>query len=265
VKPVLEIVRPAVATTIQDRGRYGHRSAGLARSGAMDQGSLDASNQLAGAPQGSAAVEFGPGPAEIRILQRTTIAFAGAKRAGAPWWETIEAKEGQTFSLENPSDGNWSYLAVEGGVDSPLVAGSRSTNLREGIGSLLQRGAFIVSQDEPIQPQTVNPLLMQGPVRVFGELPGRWKVSTRIDRMGYQLEGSISEPLAQDAWSEPVLPGCIQIYPAGLPVVLMVEGSTVGGYKVGAVVHSHDLRLVAQARSGKRLDFTHASEETTFR
>lgn len=254
MKPVLEVVRPAVATTIQDRGRYGHRSAGLARSGAMDQESLDAANQLAGAPQGSAAVEVGPGPAEIRILQTTTIAFAGAKRAGAPWWETIEAKEGQMFSLKNPFDGNWSYLAVAGGVEAPVVAGSRSTNLREGIGNLIQSGFRISPAANAENPTDAARLDMQGTIRVFGDLAGTWSVSTRIDRMGYQLKGSTLPPGPPDAWSEPVLPGCVQIYPSGMPVVLMAEGSTVGGYKVVVVVHSEDLRFVAQARPGTKLD-----------
>lgn len=274
MNPVLEIARPAVATSIQDRGRYGHRAAGLARAGAMDRAALDAANLLAGAPPGSAAIEFGPGPFAIRILASTTIAFAGAFREKAPWWETIAAKEGQAFGVRSARDGNWSYLAIAGGVAAPVVAGSRSTNLREGIGGLLEKGDPVSPQDAPIDPQQANPLAMQGPVRIFGELPGIWKVSTRIDRMGYQLArrgdsqdlpGSKLKPGPPDAWSEPVLPGCIQIYPSGLPVVLMAEGSTVGGYRVAAVVVSEDLRLVAQATPGRRLDFTQSGEESTFR
>jgi allophanate hydrolase subunit 2 len=265
MKPVLEIVRPAVATTIQDRGRYGHRSEGLARSGAMDQQSLEVANQLAGAQKGSAAIEFGPGPFEIRILEETTIAFAGALRDGAPWWETIEGRKDETFTLKNPSDGNWSYLAISGGIDALLIAGSRSTNLREGIGNLIESGHLIRPRADANPPAESAPLELHGPIRFFGDLPGKWSVSGRIDRMGYQLEGSTLLPGPPDAWSEPMLPGCVQIYPSGIPVILMSDASTVGGYLVTAVILSSDLRFVAQTRPGGSLDLTQSPDLPTLK
>ena len=258
MNPVLRIIRPAVATSIQDQGRFGRRATGFARSGAMDPTSLEVANLLAGAHRDSAGLEFGPGPFEFEALASCTIAFGGAHREGAPWWETIEAEPGMQFSLSGPRDGNWSYLAAAGGIAEPITAGSRSMNLREGIGRLLAQGEVISFEGTPGPPQHVEPLVMRGQVRIFGNLPGKWRVSTRIDRMGYQLEGPALVPGPADELSEPVLPGCIQVYPSGLPVVLMAEGSTVGGYQVAAVVHSDDLRMVAQSRSGDNLDFIEA-------
>ncbi|MBW3588747.1 MAG: hypothetical protein KY429_04955 [Actinobacteria bacterium] len=251
----LKIIRPAVATSIQDQGRFGSRAAGFSRSGAMDPASLETANLLAGAAADSAGLELGPGPFEVEIQRTCLIAFGGAIRDGAPWWETIEARAGMKFSLSGPLDGNWSYLSIGGGVAAQVIHGSRSTNLREGIGNPITTGDLISPAADPRTPAPAGPPPMKGPVRIFGSLPGEWRVSNRIDRMGYQLEGSMLASGPGAEWSEPVLPGCIQLYPSGLPVVLMAEGSTVGGYRVVAVVHSADLRLISQSRPGERVDF----------
>lgn len=251
----LKIMRPAVATSIQDQGRFGSRAAGFSRSGAMDPASLEIANLLAGAAADAAGLEFGPGPFEVEIQKTCVIAFGGAMREGAPWWETIEARAGTRFRLPGPLDGNWSYLSIGGGVAGQIIHGSRSTNLREGIGNPITEGELISAAEDPLPPTPAGPPRMKGPVRIFGSLPGKWRVSNRIDRMGYQLEGDMLASGPGAEWSEPVLPGCIQLYPSGLPVVLMAEGSTVGGYRVVAVVHSADLRLISQCRPGERVDF----------
>ena len=164
-------------------------------------------------------------------------------------------KRGDRIELGGAVGGVWSYIAVAGGVDAPAVLGSRSTNVREGIGRWLGRDDVLVSAGQAIQPEDVDPPAIRGPVRIFGELPGSWRCSTRMDRMGYHLEGEQLQAGRSAEWSEPMLPGCVQILPSGMPVVLMVEGSTVGGYEIRAVVHSEDLRLVAQTPPGELVEF----------
>lgn len=250
---MIRIVRPAVATSIQDLGRFGRRAEGLSRSGAMDSVSLRLANRAAGALEGSAAIEFGPGPLTFEVLADGVIAFGGAPRRGAVWWESVEVARGDRFELSSPIEGVWSYLSIAGGVEAPVVAGSRSTQVREGIGKWLEPGDTIDAGREVADPRAVDPPPLQGPVRIFGELPGKWSVGGRIDRMGYQLEGERLLPGAADEWSEPVLPGCIQVDPAGVPTILMAEDPVAGGYEVRAVVHSDDLRLVAQTTAGMAL------------
>jgi allophanate hydrolase subunit 2 len=252
---MIRLLRPAVAASIQDQGRFGHRAKGFARSGAMDPQSLRLANLAAGAPVTAAGLEFGPGPLAFEVTRSGKIAFGGAGRRGASWWETVEVSSGESFDLSAPSEGTWSYLAVGGGLEAPVVAGSRSTNVREGIGRWLDAGSELTTAGAVAEPRRVEPAPMSGPVRIFGELPGSWRVSSRRDRMGYQLDGDLLQPGPADEWSEPVLPGCIQVMPSGVPVVLMVEGSTMGGYRVAAVVHSEDLRLIAQTPAGSPLKF----------
>jgi allophanate hydrolase subunit 2 len=222
----------------------------------MDSLSLGIVNRLSGAQPNAAGIEFGPGPASFEVVARCTISFGGAPRDGAPWWRSLEVENGQTFELSSPREGNWSYLALEGGIDAPVIKGSRSTNVREGIGDWLKAGDVLRTSDANADPEEeAEGPPMQGPVRIYGDISGEWRVGTRTDRMGYQLDGGRLRPGRPDEWSEPVLPGFVQVLPSGLPIVLMPEGSTVGGYPVAGAIHSEDLRLVAQTRPGDPLRF----------
>ena len=252
---MIRVLTPAIATSIQDQGRVGYRMLGICRSGAMDRASLAAANRLAGAAWRSAGIELGPGPFSVEVTSHGTLAFAGAPRQGAPWWETIDVDPGDTFDLSGPLDGMWSYLAIGGGVDAPVVMGSRSTSVREGIGNWLQPGDVASAGGAVAAPSQVEQLPITGDIRVFGKLRGEWTVGDRVDRMGYLLESPKVEGGRADLWSEPLLPGCIQIPPSGSPIVLMAESPTVGGYTIGGVVHSQDLRLVSQTPPGGTLNF----------
>jgi hypothetical protein len=55
--------------------------------------------------------------------------------------------------------------------------------------------------------------------------------------------------------SEGTVPGCVQVPPSGLPVVLLQDAPTTGGYPVLGVVHPEDLAVLAQLRPGERLRF----------
>lgn len=250
---MIRIVAPAIATSVQDQGRFGSRMVGFGRSGAMDPESLRAANRAAGAYAGSAGVEFGPGALVIETTTAGTLAFGGAPRPGAPWWQTLEVEPGERFELGSPTEGMWSYLAVGGGIDAPLIMGSRSTSVREGIGRWLMPGDVLTASGQAAAPETPPGPAMSGEIRVIGGLSGEWTVGARVDRMGYRLEGRMVPGGRSDLHSEPLLPGCIQIPPNGKPIVLMAEGPTVGGYTIGGVIHSEDLRLVAQTPPGGRL------------
>lgn len=252
---MIRIIKPAVSMSVQDRGRYGHRAEGFTSSGAMDPLSLEAANRAAGAPDGSAGIEFGPGHLVIEAVEKGTIAFGGAPRLGAPWWEPIEVQAGKRIELAGAQEGWWSYLCLAGGVEAPVVLGSRSTTVREGIGSWMKKGDEVGPAGEAAASEFVEPPPLRGPVRIFGGLPGAWKVGSAIDRMGYALEGEPMGPAPAEEWSEPVLPGCVQLLPSGLPVVLMAEAPTVGGYRLAGAVHSEDLRLIAQSPPEAGLEF----------
>ena len=57
-----------------------------------------------------------------------------------------------------------------------------------------------------------------------------WLVSMQSDRAGYRLEGVGLESGRLRMLSAPVAVGTVQIPPNGLPIVLLRDGPTVGGY-----------------------------------
>lgn len=250
---MIRLITAAVATSVQDQGRRRGRMLGLTRSGAMDPAALAAANRAAGTYWDAAGIEFGPGLLVVEVTAPGTIAFGGAPRPGAPWWQTIAVDPGDRFELGPPAEGMWSYLAVAGGIDAPVILGSRSASPREGIGSWLTPGTVLEAGSQVADTAAIDPLPMTGEVRVYGELRGEWRVGNRVDRMGYQLAGRTLPGGRSDLSSEPLLPGCIQVPPNGLPIVLMAECPTVGGYTLAGVVHSDDLRLVAQTRPEQKL------------
>jgi antagonist of KipI len=84
----------------------------------------------------------------------------------------------------------------------------------------------------------------------------RFQLSGKSDRMGLRLTGeAFSVPGGGEPWSRPVVPGTVQLPPDGLPIVLMSEGQTNGGYLQLGQVASIDLPRLAQARPGAEIVF----------
>lgn len=88
---------------------------------------------------------------------------------------------------------------------------------------------------------------------------GSWTVSADSNRVGIRLEGRPLERLpgfeGRELPSEGMVTGALQVPPSGLPTVFLADHPVTGGYPVIAVVHSADLRLLAQVRPGQRLRF----------
>lgn len=148
----LEIMRPGMLTTIQDRGRFGYRRDGVVIAGAMDQWALRIANLIVGnldfrseslsqSPDDAfAAIEFFLVGPTIDFHQDTIFAIYGGCwsaslndepiRCGMPYL----AKVGERLEIRDATAGAWGYLAINGVFDIPKVLGSRSTHVRSSIG-----------------------------------------------------------------------------------------------------------------------------------
>lgn len=93
-----------------------------------------------------------------------------------------------------------------------------------------------------------------------------WKISARSDRTGYRLSGDPIHPTeVVEMRSHGVVPGVIQVPPAGEPIVQMSDANTAGGYPKIAGVIEADLWRLGQARIGTLLRFapaTHAEAKS---
>lgn len=173
------------------------------------------------------------------------------------------------------------YLAFAGGVDVPIRLGSRSTNLKCGLGgyegrALVKGDCFEIGETkiyyEELKNRKMSPSnygnewevhVVMGPQEeVFTEevktcfLKSVYTIGGESDRMGYRLEGpKITSDRGVDIVSEGIAFGSIQIPANGKPIILMADHQTVGGYAKIASVCFFDLPKLAQARPGDKLRF----------
>ncbi|WP_159236070.1 5-oxoprolinase subunit PxpC [Raoultella terrigena] len=286
---MLKMIRAGMYTSVQDAGREGQRRSAISRCGALDKPSLTIANLLVGNDANAAALEITLGQVDIEFERDCWFALTGAACEatvdGRPVWVgwRTAAQAGQHLVLKNPQYGIRSYLAVAGGIDVPVVLGSRSTDLKVGIGGLegrrLQDGDRLKlgkASREFSGPQGVRQLPIGNRIRA---LPGPeyhefdsasqasfwrspWQLSAQSNRMGYRLQG---QPLVRttdrEMLSHGLLPGVVQVPHSGQPIVLMNDAQTTGGYPRIASIIEADMYQLAQIPLGQPIHFVPCSLE----
>ncbi len=285
---IFQTLKPGLFTTVQDIGRHGYLKYGVPISGAMDQFSLTMANLLVANNENAACLEttlIGP---ELQALAEVQIAITGGNCTSkinnhtVSLWQTLTMREGDVLSFGRMESGCRAYIAVRGGIDVPLVLGSRSTYARGGFGGncgrQLKAGDVINGfdakplLDEHRLPKELVPRfsgyfkanVILGPqARMFTEkgietlLSSPYRVTLEADRMGYRLEGSTIEHRGKaDIVSDALLPGAIQVPKNGKPILIMKDAQTTGGYPKIAVVVAFDLSILGQAKPDDKIEFS---------
>ncbi len=296
---MIEILTGSALNTVQDLGRTGFMNLGISHGGAMDRLAMAHGNILLGNPPDAAGIEVAFFPFRLRFHAPTSFALTGARTTARlddlalpPDW-AMTAQAGQTLSLGTPTCGARAYVSFAGGLDVPIKLGSRSTDLKGGFGGFqgraLQRGDRLdclpADGAPPLPPhgfglarRTILPAREDAlhirvlPAAEYASfttgaqhrfVTQDWQVSARANRAGYQFDGTaplaLSRPL--NLFSHGIVPGTVQVPPAGMPIVQMADANTCGGYPKIATVIAPDLRLLAQAPVGTTVRFvavTHA-------
>ncbi len=139
---MIEVERPGLQTTVQDLGRPGWRASGVPAGGAMDPWAARAANRLVGNPDGAALLEIALAGPTLRFDAAATVAWVGGgleaggggrALAGGVTWGLAA---GSRLELGRTLGGARAWLAIGGGLDVPVVLGSRSTELAGGFGGL---------------------------------------------------------------------------------------------------------------------------------
>jgi antagonist of KipI len=175
----------------------------------------------------------------------------------------------------------YSYLSVSGGIDVPVVLGSRSTSLRARFGGYearplrpgdrLARGPVHGNITPRRMPASWLPTYLGShrvrvvlgpqeaaftPRGIQAFLGSAYTIGAQSDRMGYRLEGPrVEHRSGADIVSDGTPAGAVQIAGDGLPLVLLADRGTTGGYAKIATIASVDLPRVAQSQPGDRLFF----------
>ena len=281
---VLEILRPGPQSIVVDRGRFGFRAIGVAWCGAMDAPALQRALTRLSERGDAAALEIAYGGFACRFSHAAQFSLAGAdceaRLDGAALAAecAVDVAGGATLELRPPTAGSRTILAVRGGIDVPPVMGSRTTDLAAGMGGFA--GRALLRGDRIPLGDTVSCALTHedAPGAGHGEPSVRvmrtheherfsstsraafwsqaWNLSHQSNRMGYRFDGpQLAFEDRAPVRSHAVFPGVIQVPPDGMPIVLMSDAHTTGGYPKIGVVIPEDLWRVAQMRAGERLRF----------
>ena len=141
----IEVIKPGLATSVQDAGRPGYYNIGIPISGGLDQYSLRAANLLVGNDEGAAVLEatlLGP---ELLFRQAAIVAVTGAEAAPKlngkpqPRNESFAVRADDRLGFDFMRAGARIYIAIAGGIDLPPVLGSRSTYALGALGGFAGR------------------------------------------------------------------------------------------------------------------------------
>jgi biotin-dependent carboxylase-like uncharacterized protein len=290
----MEIVSPGLLTTIQDAGRKGYGRFGVSQSGPMDKRAFRLANMLVGNDRDATQLEMTLLGATVRFGADVMVALTGANMqpslngSPAPMYQAFAVRAGDVLAMGMAVTGCRAYLAVSGGLDAPLVLGSRSTTPKNRLGGLegwpLRAGdavgfcdgsaaghgvcAATVTQGRRIAPE-ITPAgvktlrVVMGPQDdaftpqgIHDFLHTDFRISNESDRMGYRLQGArIAHKTDGNILSDGIAMGSVQVPGDGSPILMMADRQSIGGYAKIAVVASVDLPVAAQCRPGDAIRF----------
>jgi biotin-dependent carboxylase-like uncharacterized protein len=302
----IRVLKPGLATTVQDLGRPGYYHIGIPLSGGMDRHALAAANLLVGNPEGAAVLEavfMGP---ELEFTADATIAVTGAdlppKLDGVPreTWTSFKVKRGQILSFDFLKQGARAYIAVSGGIDVPVVLGSRSTYALGALGGFKGR-KLEAGDDLPVGSDSTSVKEGRTVARQLRGLPGAmptelrvmpglywhriteaagqgffadtWKVAPEADRIGYRFKGGkplefVPREPPFGAGSDPsnITDACypygsIQVPGGTEPIVLHRDAVSGGGYFMVGTIISADMDLIGQLQPNTQIRFVKVEME----
>lgn len=289
----IKIFKSGLLTLIQDKGRNGYQQYGVSVSGVMDSFSHRAANILVGNSENEATFEatiIGPG---IEFADDMVIAVTGGdmspeiNKRPIPMWKSVLVKAGDQLEFKAIKTGCRCYIAFAGGIDVPSIMGSKSTYTRGNIGghegralkvgdvinitepkkSLKELSGNWMSQDVYSYTNSIEIRVVAGPQEDAFTYEGlktfyssEYTVSNECDRMGYRLSGNeIQHKEGADIISDGITMGAIQVPGHGMPIIMMADRQTTGGYTKIANVITVDLPKVAQAKPGDKFTFRKVS------
>lgn len=283
--PAITVLDPGPQTTVQDLGRAGQLRSGIPPSGPVDRVSLIVANRLVGNSDDAAGLECTVMGPRLEVAAAGAIAVTGADMPvavngnEAPAWTTIPVRPGDLVRVGPARAGVRGYIAFAGGIDVPLVLGSRSTYLRGRLGGLqgraLRKGDRlrlfpapapalraltsppVDFEDEPTLRVVLGPQAHRFTDEGIATLLGHaYAMLPQSDRMGARLSGPrIAHGSGHDIISDGIALGSIQVPGDGQPIALLVDRQSTGGYTKVATICSFDIGRLGQVKPGQRVRF----------
>jgi biotin-dependent carboxylase-like uncharacterized protein len=295
----IEVIKPGLATTVQDLGRPSYYNIGIPLSGALDQYALRAANLLVGNEEGAAGLEIALMGPDLVFGAPAIVAITGAETTpkingeARPRNESFAVRAGDRLTFDYMKSGARAYLAIAGGIDVPVVLGSRSTYALGALGGFSGRklaagdklpvgsarpgaraGRALAAELVPTYPKSLELRVLPGlyfyrltdeAAKTFFE--DTWTVAPEADRIGYRYRkgrplsfrerkqpfGAGSDPSNIVDAGYPY--GSIQV-PGGLePIILHRDAVSGGGYAMIGTVISADMDRIGQMQPNNQARF----------
>ncbi|THF63293.1 5-oxoprolinase subunit C family protein [Pseudothauera rhizosphaerae] len=290
-----EILSPGAYASLQDAGRRGWRHIGVPWAGALDARLMRIANVLVGNAENTPVIECFDGglhlaacdgPLHVAVAGHAALEVdRGAERRAAAPWRSLTLAPGDSLRIRRMEAGRIAVVAIAG-LTVPRMLGSAATYTRAQLGGMdgraLAAGTRLQAAAAPGHAERVLPAAPApetGPCTLRA-VPGpqddhftpealhtffsaEYRVSPQADRMGVRLDGpALAHRGAPEIVSDATVPGSVQVPGNGLPIVLLADAQTAGGYPKIATVIGADLPRLAQCRPGDGLRFTAVSAET---
>ncbi|MEZ6137149.1 MAG: biotin-dependent carboxyltransferase family protein [Pirellulaceae bacterium] len=269
------VIQAGLMTTFQDGGRHGFSFYAIPPSGPLDRVAARTANALVGNALDATVLECTYTPPRILFLDNAIVGLAGADM---DWHiDDLPVPRGQTLLVPAGSElwgnpavaGCRSYLAIAGEIDTTRDLGSTACHVLAGLGGNVGRALrpgdqitwrpsgfdIHVELNLHVASTTDKLNVLKGPEFDYllpesqNELTtGLFSITPESNRMGARLSGPQLKMRASLRDSLPVLPGMIQLPPAGNCIVVLQDGQTTGGYPRIAYLPQESLNRFCQLR-----------------
>ena len=284
----ITILNPGMLTSVQDLGRIGYQQYGVSVSGVMDPRSASIANILVDNDEGEAVLECTMMGPHLRFDAPNIIAITGGDLGATldgqsiDTYRAVPVNAGQTLRFTMLRTGCRAFVAFAGGLDIPLVMGSRSTDMKAKIGGYqgrkLQKDDVIAFRAPKtdlknlgvrhISPEFVPRAeyklrVVLGPQDdaftekgLFDFKSALYTVTQDSNRMAAKLNGAAIEArVGVDILSDGIVEGSVQVSANGQPIVMLADHQSTGGYAKIATVIPCDIPTLAQVRPGQLVGF----------
>jgi len=269
-----EIIKAGMMTSIQDLGRKGLAYFAIPTSGVMDNNAARIALLILHKNENSPLLECTSSAPEIKFNDKTRIVITGAD---FNWTlnnhpiirnSILSIQKNDILKGNFSKDGLRGYIAFDGDLEIKKVYDSFSTYTNAKLGGfegrLLRKGdllkwkytnfIFFKNKIIPIKKGPEFNLLSEKSIALLTSTI--YKIGIDSNRMGIRLEGKkLENANLQLKNSVPVLPGFIQLPPRGLPIIVLQDGQTTGGYPRIAYIQNRYLSELIQIPLGGEFQF----------
>ena len=292
---IVRVNRAGLLTTVQDCGRWGYQSRGVSVAGPMDLYSHRLANAIVGNDANAATLEVTLTGPELVFADDRVVVVTGAEFENVPSGIPFGVSPSRPLVFGSRKRGARAYVAISGGIDVPLVLGSRATHLPSAMGGFEGRalksgddvrlgpaeaghyGRTTTEHDRRLPHPSGIPLPV--PIATLRVLPGPqserfaadaldvltssvYRIEPNSNRVGYRLAGPrLGHADGADIISDATPIGSLQVPASGEPILLMADRQTTGGYAKIATVISADLASAGQLAPGDEIRFVVCSPE----